>query len=190
MALARPVGLGKGSKHRAHAECFSRTSARGHGAFRAFAYPAEVFRGADVREALAVHTRCALVGAALGIGMRQDVLAADLVVQGVEAIPGFCLRFRVQRRLQSELIGCPISRSLTTYCVRLGRVENWRASLGRSLYSLLSRPFVCECHTISTVPRFQPPPRRTQRADFPHYALLFASPQGLCDLSCRSDFRL
>ena len=35
-----------------------------------------------------------------------------------------------------------------------------------SLYSLLSRPFVCEYHTISTVPRFQPPPRRTQRADF------------------------
>jgi hypothetical protein len=24
----------------------------------------------------------------------------------------------------------------------------------------------CECHTISTMPRFQPPPRRTQRADF------------------------
>jgi hypothetical protein len=32
--------------------------------------------------------------------MRQDVLAADLVVQGVEAIPGFCLRFRVQRLLR------------------------------------------------------------------------------------------
>src|SRR5262245_41897971 len=39
----------------------------------------------------------------------------------------------------------------------------------------LSRPFVCECHNISTVPRFQPPPRRTQRADFPHCALLFAA---------------
>src|SRR5580693_5034051 len=46
-----------------------------------------------------------------------------------------------------------------------------------------------ECHTISTVPRFQPPPRRTQRADFPHCALLFASPQGLWDLSCWGDFR-
>jgi hypothetical protein len=34
------------------------------------------------------------------------------------------------------------------------------------LCSLLSRPFVCECHTISTMPRFRPPPRRTQRADF------------------------
>ena len=48
----------------------------------------------------------------------------------------------------------------------LNRVEDWRAGLGRSLCSLLSRPFVCECHTISTMPRFQPPPRRTQRADF------------------------
>ena len=54
----------------------------------------------DVRELLTIHTRCALVGAALGIGMGQDVLAADLVVQGVEAIAGFCLRFRVQRLLQ------------------------------------------------------------------------------------------
>jgi hypothetical protein len=29
----------------------------------------------------------------------------------------------------------------------------------------------------------------TQHADFPHCALLFASPQGLWDLSCRSGFR-
>src|ERR1700687_2469828 len=69
-----------------------------------------------------------------------------------------------------------------------GRVEDWRAGLGRSLYSLLSRPFVRECHNISTVPRFQPPPRRTQRADFPHCALLFASPQGLWGLSCWATF--
>ena len=54
----------------------------------------------DVREVLTVHPRRALVGAALGIGMRQNILAADLVVEGVEAIAGFCLRFRVQRRLQ------------------------------------------------------------------------------------------
>jgi hypothetical protein len=32
------------------------------------------------------------------------------------------------------------------------------------------------------MPRFQSSPRRTQRADFPLYALLFASPQGLWDL--------
>jgi hypothetical protein len=72
----------------------------------------------------------------------------------------------------------------------IGRVEDWRAGLGRCSCSLLSRPFVCECHSISTMPRFQSPPRRTQRADFPLYALLFASPQGLWDLSCRGDFRL
>src|SRR5262249_38148872 len=54
----------------------------------------------DVREVLPVHARCALVGAALGKGVGQDVLAANLVVQGIEPIAGFCLRFRVQRRLQ------------------------------------------------------------------------------------------
>ena len=32
--------------------------------------------------------------------------------------------------------------------------------------------------------RFQPPPHRTERTDFPHYVLLFASGQGLCD-ECR-----
>jgi hypothetical protein len=59
----------------------------------------------------------------------------------------------------------------------LGRVEDWRAGVGRCSCSLLSRPFVCECHSISTMPRFQSPPRRTQRPDFPLYALLFASPR-------------
>jgi hypothetical protein len=54
----------------------------------------------NVREVLTIHTRCALVGAALGISMGQNVLAADLVVQGIEPIAGFCLRFRVQRLLQ------------------------------------------------------------------------------------------
>ena len=49
----------------------------------------------DVREVLAVHARCALVGTTLSIGMRQNVLAADLVVQSVEAIAGLRLRFRV-----------------------------------------------------------------------------------------------
>jgi hypothetical protein len=56
-----------------------------------------------------------------------------------------------------------------------GRVENWRAGLGRSLCSLLSCSFVRKCHNISSMPRFQLPPRRTQRADFPHYALLLTS---------------
>jgi hypothetical protein len=56
--------------------------------------------------------------------MSQNVVTADLVVQRVEAIAGFCLRFRVQRPLQflnsfPELIDCPISKSLTTCCVCL-----------------------------------------------------------------------
>ena len=29
------------------------------------------------------------------------------------------------------------------------RVEDWRAGLGRSSCSLLARPFVCECHSMS-----------------------------------------
>jgi len=50
----------------------------------------------DVRKVLAIDPRRPLVGAAaLGIGMRQNVVAADLVVQGVEAIAGRGLRFRV-----------------------------------------------------------------------------------------------
>ena len=71
----------------------------------------------------------------------------------------------------------------------LGRVEDWRAGVGRSLCSLLARPFVCECHTISTMPRFQPPPRRTQHADF----LALRSPvcfsSRLMGPSCWGDFR-
>jgi len=58
--------------------------------------------------------------------------------------------------------------------VSRSRVEDWRAGWGRS---------------ISTLPRFQPPPRRTQHADFPHCAPPFASRRGLLDLSCRGDFR-
>src|SRR5947199_10408978 len=42
---------------------------------------------------------------------------------------------------------------------------------------------------IPTVPRFQPPPRRTQHADFPHCAPPFASRQGLWDLSYRGNLR-
>ena len=102
------------------------------------------------------------------------------------------------RRLWVEHIGLPPLSSggalvarpwLRFHTPLIGRVGDWRAGLGRSLCSLLARSFVCECHTISAVPRFQPPPRRTQHADFPHCALLFASPQGLWGLSCRSGFR-
>ena len=67
---------------------------------RQFAEPPLYAIRLNVREVLTVYPRCALVGAALGKRMSQDVLTADLVVQRVEAIAGFCLRFRVQRLLQ------------------------------------------------------------------------------------------
>jgi hypothetical protein len=67
---------------------------------RQFAQPSLHPVRLDGLEVLTVHARRALVGAALSIGVRQNVLAADLVVEGVEAVAGFCLRFRVQRRLQ------------------------------------------------------------------------------------------
>src|SRR5215813_1809942 len=43
--------------------------------------------------------------------------------------------------------------------------------------------------TIPPWPRFQPPPRQTQRADFPHCAFLLASCQELWDLSCWERFQ-
>jgi hypothetical protein len=48
----------------------------------------------DIRKILAVAPRRALTGAALGIGMRQNVVAVDPVVQSLEAIAGVRLRFR------------------------------------------------------------------------------------------------
>jgi hypothetical protein len=56
---------------------------------RQFAEPSFFPIRRNVREVLAINTRCALVGAALGIGVRQNVSSADLVVQSVEAIVGF-----------------------------------------------------------------------------------------------------
>src|SRR5450756_606117 len=62
---------------------------------RQFAEPLLCAIRLDVRKVLTVYPRCSLVGAALGIRMSQDVFTADLVVQRVEAIASFCLRFRV-----------------------------------------------------------------------------------------------
>ena len=39
----------------------------------------------------------------------------------------------------------------------MSRVEVWRGSLGRSLFSLFARPFVCGCPKISTMPRLRTP---------------------------------
>ena len=62
---------------------------------RQFAEPPLYAIRLNVRKVLTICPRCALVGAALSIRMSQNILAADLVVQRVEAIVGFCLRFRV-----------------------------------------------------------------------------------------------
>ena len=62
---------------------------------RQFAEPPLYAIRLNVRKVLTIYPRCALVGAALSIRMSQNILAADLVVQRVEAIVGFCLRFRV-----------------------------------------------------------------------------------------------
>ena len=59
------------------------------------------------------------------------------------------------------------------------RVEDWRADgRGRWQFQPLSR------WSAVRLPwsRFQPPPHQTQHADFPHYAFLPASRQGLCAL--------
>src|SRR5229473_8623416 len=44
--------------------------------------------------------------------------------------------------------------------------------------------------TVPPAPRFQPPPRQTQRADFPHGAFLLGACEGLWDLSHWERFRL
>src|SRR5258708_32625508 len=47
---------------------------------RQFAEPPPHALRLDVRKVLTVHPRCALIGAALSVGMRPDVLSDDLVV--------------------------------------------------------------------------------------------------------------
>jgi len=103
-------------------------------------------------------------------GLHPPCLRFAVAVAGHHARLGTRLlvrlcRGRHRRRLNSmRLQGATLT----------GRVEDWRAGLGRR---------------VSTAPRFQPPPRRTQRADFPHCAPPFASRRGLLDLSCPGDFR-
>jgi hypothetical protein len=44
--------------------------------------------------------------------------------------------------------------SLRFFAPLIGRVGDWRAGVGRSMCYVLPRPFGCECHSISTMPRF------------------------------------
>jgi hypothetical protein len=71
--------------------------------------------------------------------------------------------------------GCRI----TGQCPSPGRVEEWRHTR-RSGLSVAPR-FLWECLTNRSVAGFHPPPRRTERADFPHSALLLASQEDLWD---------
>src|SRR6266566_1685153 len=68
------------------------------------------------------------------------------------------------------------------------------------LHSVIRAPSsFCFARTVSVGSRtgaileragFQPPPQQTQRADFPHWAFLCASRQGLCGFFVLVDFQL
>ena len=60
---------------------------------RQFPEPVRHSRRFDVREIHPVHAGGALIGAALPVGEREDILAVHLVVQEVEPKRGFGLRF-------------------------------------------------------------------------------------------------
>ena len=49
----------------------------------------------NVLERLAVDPSCAAIGFASGIGEAQNIRAVHLIVQKIEPILGFCLRFRM-----------------------------------------------------------------------------------------------
>ena len=71
-------------------------------------------------------------------------------------IYGYLNRVPSSRRLERECqrnIELIWLTCVSSHAPRTGRVEDWRAGLGRCSCSLLSRPFVCECHSISTMPR-------------------------------------
>src|SRR5499427_7974666 len=51
---------------------------------------------------------------------------------------------------ESQCIAVEILKIFGKAPAAIGRVGDWRAGLGRCLCSPLARPFVCECHKIST----------------------------------------
>jgi hypothetical protein len=68
--------------------------------FRQFPQPAIHAVAFDVRERLAVHARCSAVRTAAAVGVLQHIFAVQFVVQQVEPIAGFSLRFATERRLK------------------------------------------------------------------------------------------
>src|SRR4029079_2351397 len=53
------------------------------------------------REGLSVHSRCSRIGAGQRIGVVQNVLSMDLVVEQIEAEGGLCLRLAIQLPLKA-----------------------------------------------------------------------------------------
>ena len=123
-------------------------------------------------------------------GVRQNVLAADLVVEGVEAVPGSASLSRatpsaVSERC-SELIGRPISRYLTTSCVCLElRPLPSPVTRLQKTTRLSATPRHPACPSRASGPRARFPPElrkaRQQRSDIPgrHAVLETSSPRGL-----------
>jgi hypothetical protein len=83
----------------------------------------------NVREVLTVYPWCALVGAALGKRMSQDVLSADLVVQHVAVSSGRILD-REPQLYGSALVPDPIA-MCNQFWLRVGE-DNSVASAGRA----------------------------------------------------------
>src|SRR6516225_10801129 len=82
---------------------------------------------------------------------RRHERAQALCVNAFSVDPLFPLTFRLRF----------VDPRWSPFAMRHCRVEDWRAGLGRSSCSLLARPFVCECHSISTMLTFPIPATST-----------------------------
>ena len=85
----------------------------------------------------------------------NDMIYAASAAEIEERRRAFIGKWRLKCRRWPTASRKPVIGSSLLPGCRSARVEDWRAGLGRR---------------VSTAPRFQPPPRRTQRADFPHCA--------------------
>src|SRR6266702_4263117 len=83
----------------------------------------------------------------------------------------------VPRLTSGYQIPGPSARTSDSFSIQTGFSMN-RGSVGSRTGAILERA------------GFQPPPQQTQRADFPHWAFLCASRQGLCGFFVLVDFQL
>jgi len=97
-------------------------------------------------------------------------------------LPVYASQWPLPDTTQDSVRGCSLG--FTAAAISGGRVQRTCTAQRPAVGSRTGAPT-----GLSTVPRFQSPPRRTQRADFPHCALPFASLQGLWDLPGWSNFR-